>query len=120
MPVLHLQLSTSISDEIRHQIQCTLTEVIASVMDKPIRDVMVIADKYHICMGGDFNPAVFIDIKCVGGLHTEIARILCTKIGSVLNNLAGIELSRMYFNFSLVSSEHAWRFIDGIAVSAAK
>jgi hypothetical protein len=120
MPVLHLQLGTSISNETRHQIQCTLTQVIASVMDKPIRDVMVIVDMYHICMGGDFTPAAFIDIKCVSGLHTEIVQRLCTEIGSVLNNLADIELSRIYFNFSLVSAEYAWRFIDGVAVSAAK
>ena len=116
MPVIQICLNVDLNKEEKKLLLESLTSLIASTMDKPKKNVMVLHSFREIIMGGEFDPAAFIDFRCLSGLNPSNTKSLCEGISMLLKSIAFIDASRINVNFFEVNDEHAWSFVDGVAI----
>ncbi|MBN1887125.1 MAG: hypothetical protein JW850_04015 [Thermoflexales bacterium] len=117
MPVVQINLNVALAEQDKHDLLLSASRLVSEVLEKPLCDVMVSLTTADFVMAGSFDPAAFVDLRCLSGLQVEGAtKRLCQGLLEVLRRLIPIDSSRVYINFAEVCPEYAWRFREGAAV----
>lgn len=116
MPVIQIGANIDLDLEDKRQLLISMAQLISSVMNKPLSDVMVLYSYNDLIMAETSEPAVFVDIRCISGLSVLVSRQICEGLYKLLNKITSIDSSRFYANFHEVGKEYAWRFKNDIAV----
>jgi phenylpyruvate tautomerase PptA (4-oxalocrotonate tautomerase family) len=117
MPVVQISLNVALAEQEKHDLLLSIARLVSEIMEKPIRDVMVSLTTADFVMEDSFDPAAFVDLRCLSGLQVEgVTKRLCEGLLDALRRLVPMDSSRVYIHFSEASPEYAWRFLDGVAV----
>ena len=117
MPIVQISMNAALVEQERQALLFSVARLVSDVMVKPIRDVMVSLAEADFVMGGNVEPAAFIDFRCLSGLQVDgVMERLCGDMLGILQRYVPIDPSRVYVNFFQVSPEYAWRFRDGVPV----
>jgi phenylpyruvate tautomerase PptA (4-oxalocrotonate tautomerase family) len=117
MPVVQIRCNIPLEEDTKKRILSSVIQLVATEMQKPGCDVMVLFSTMDmILMGDSFDPAIFIDFRFVTDIGFNTAVILCEEFYRIFKVETEIEASRIYVNFIKVDPAHAWRFIGGSAV----
>ena len=101
MPLLKITLSAADeTGELRDTLLAEGTRIVAEVLGKSPRYVMVVCESEAIALGGSREPAAFLDVRAIGGLdedtNAELTRALC----DLLHDTAGIATDRVFATFT--------------------
>jgi hypothetical protein len=117
MPIVQVKINLELDTEKKNELILSVSHLVADIMEKPFSDIMVMYSYSDIVMAGSFEPAAFIDFRCISGLNHMVSKSICEGILSVFKRLMiQIEESRIYINFFEVSKTCAWRFIGNFAL----
>jgi phenylpyruvate tautomerase PptA (4-oxalocrotonate tautomerase family) len=117
MPIVQISSNVALSTQERQDLLIPIAQLVSEAMEKPIQDVMVSFTAADFAMAGSFEPAAFIDFRCLSGLQADgmMAR-LCQGMLDILRQYAPVDPARVYINFFEVRPDSAWRFLDGVPV----
>ena len=109
MPLLKLQVSVPVSNDIRKQLLPAMSKIVSEGIGKPEKVVMVTIDEGSIMMSGEQAEAAFADIRSIGGLNRDVNSRISKKLCSLLDDLLGISPERVFVNFTdLAASNWGW------------
>ncbi len=104
MPLLKLQLSVGLKDDIKNKMLHDLSKMIAETFSKPEDYVMVIIDQGFFQMSGSEGNAAFADFRGIGGINSKtIARFSQVFCNYLLETLS-IPKNRVYINFTDIAA----------------
>jgi len=106
MPLLKLETTVSLTDEIRATLLPALSRIVAETIGKPEEYVMVTANQVYILMSGKPGDAAFVEVRSIGGLDGTVNRQLSQNICHLLNQSLGVPAKRVYLNFTDVQGEN--------------
>ena len=106
MPLLKLETTVVISEAKRQALLASLSKIVAEIIGKPERYVMVAAGQAAMQMSGNPGDAAFVDVRSIGGLTDGVNRKLSQKICQLLHDALGIPPNRIYLNFTDVKASH--------------
>jgi phenylpyruvate tautomerase len=104
MPLLKLETTTALSDGQRQQLLASLSRIVADTIGKPEQYVMVTAGQAAILMSGKPGDAVFVDVRSIGGLTSDVNRKLSQQVCKLLQDSLAIPPDRVYLNFTDVKA----------------
>ena len=120
MPIIQIKNNSELSKEEIRSLQKDVVSIVSRTLNKPEDDIQVLYFRTDIWMANSDQSAACIDIRFVSGLNNEIATHLCERLGTLLQKVIDIDLSRLYINFFDIPQEHAWRFKNGTPVCPPK
>lgn len=110
MPLLKLDTSVALSDEMKRDLLPKLSKIVAETIGKPEEYVMVTIGSSAILMSGRSGDAAFVDIRSIGGLSQNVNRQLSQKICLLLKDSLGLAADRTFLNFTDVdASNWGWK-----------
>jgi phenylpyruvate tautomerase PptA (4-oxalocrotonate tautomerase family) len=100
MPLLKLQLSIEIKDDLKKKVLHDLSKKIAETFSKPENYVMVVIEQGFFQMSGTEGNAAFGDFRGIGGINSKttvkFSQVLCDYLMETLS----IPKNRVYINFT--------------------
>ncbi len=100
MPIIQIKMNTALGSEEKNKLLTSISQLVANVMEKLPCDIMIMYSYCDIFMGGSFEPAAFVDFRCVSGLNHKVSKSICECILDKLKEVSeNIEASRVYVNF---------------------
>ncbi len=105
MPLLKLETNVGITEEKRNALLASLSKVVAETLGKPEQYVMVSVSNAAMVMSGKAGPAVFGDLRSIGGLGKEANKKIAQKLTKALQEGLGVSPERVYLNFADVAAE---------------
>jgi phenylpyruvate tautomerase len=106
MPFLRMTLSADLSDSTRDRLLTGGSTLVAEVLGKPERYVMVTVSQAPLLFGGDNSPAAFVELRSIGGLGPETNQTLSQRLCELIDQSAGIPKERTFLNFVDVPRSH--------------
>jgi len=100
MPLLKLDTSVALSDEMKRDLLPKLSSLVAETIGKPEDYVMVAISSSAILMSGKPGDAAFVDIRSIGGLSSNVNQQLSKKICTLLKDSLGLSQDRVFLNFT--------------------
>ena len=98
MPVLSIQTNVSIED--KDAFLKTASSLVADALSKPEGYVMIhVSDNQTMSFAGTTAPLAYVELKSLG-LMEQQTKDLSKKVSSLLNYELGIDVSRVYIEFS--------------------
>ena len=104
MPLLKLETTVALSEDIRKGLLASLSKTVAGAIGKPEQYVMVTISQAAMMMSGKTGDAAFVDIRSIGGLSGEVNRKLSQQVCKLLSDSLGIPADRVYLNFTNVDA----------------
>ncbi len=101
MPMINLNCSCPIPDTLLKN----LSSIVAETIGKPEQYVMAVGSHADVMMGGTSDPAVYVDIKSIGGLSSKVNKDLSKKICTLLFSVLKIPAERVYITFTSFSGD---------------
>jgi len=111
MPLIKLQVATSVPEEKKTAIVGAASKVVADAMGKPETYVMAILDDCGVAaLGGTVCPAAFVDIRGIGGVDGARNASVSKGICDLLQQELGIEPDKVYLNFiDIPAANWGWK-----------
>ncbi len=110
MPLLKLQTSVPISDDLRPTLLANCSRILAQVTGKPEAVTMVVLEKGEFLMGGKPGHGAFVDIRGIGGLTADVNRRISEKLCDLLVKELGMSSERIYITFTEVAASNwGWK-----------
>jgi phenylpyruvate tautomerase len=100
MPLLKLDTSVALSDEMKRDLLPRLSKIVAETLGKPEDYVMVTINSSAILMAGKPGDAAFVDIRSIGSLSLAVNQQLSKNICTLLKDSLGIAPHCVFLNFS--------------------
>jgi hypothetical protein len=117
MPIVQINLNVALAEQEKQALLLSVAGMVSDVMAKPFADVMVSLTITDFVMAGNFEPAAFVELRCLSGLDVAgTTKLLCEGLLANLQQHVAINPARVYINFVEACPEYAWRFCDGVAV----
>ena len=104
MPLLKLETTVALTDEMRQALLASLSKALAEATGKPEQYVMVTASQVAMQMAGKPGDAAFVDIRGIGGLSGDVNGRLSQKLCRLLNESLGVPQNRIYLNFTEIEA----------------
>jgi phenylpyruvate tautomerase len=104
MPLLKLETTVPLSAERQSALLASLSKIVAETIGKPEQYVMVTIHPASIVMSGKPGDAAFADVRSIGGLSSEVNRLLAQKVCKLLKDSVGVPPDRVYLNFTEVKA----------------
>ena len=104
MPLLKLETTVALSEAKQRALLASLSKLVAESIGKPEQYVMVAVHQSPILMSGKEGDAAFVDIRSIGGLSSDVNRLLTKRVCELLNQHLGISPDRTYINFTDVEA----------------
>jgi phenylpyruvate tautomerase len=99
MPLLKLDTSVALSDEMKRDLLPKLSKIVAETLGKPEDYVMVTIHCSAILMAGKPGDAAFVDVRSIGGLSLAVNKQLSKNICTLLKESLGVSPNCIYLNF---------------------
>ncbi len=110
MPLVKIDTSAQLTVEIKQQIVAELSKLVAQTIGKPEQYVMVTIAPAQIMLSACSEPAVFADVRSIGGLTSAVNGELCKGICDIFKRHAAIPAERVYANFTEIAPANwGWR-----------
>ena len=110
MPLLKLDTSVALSDEMKRDLLPKLSKLVAETVGKPEDYVMVTLGSAAILMSGKSGDAAFVDIRSIGGLSHNVNRQLSQKVCALLKDSLGLSPDRIFLNFTDIDAANwGWK-----------
>lgn len=109
MPVCYLQTNVSLDESARTNFLTTLSQLVASELNKPESYVMVRAEfEATMTFAGSSEPCVYCELSSLG-LESIIHSTLAKTFSEFLAQNLGLDLNRIYIRFEAPPRTHfAW------------
>ncbi len=111
MPLIKLEVA-NVSDEQAKNLLPALSKMLAEITGKPEKYVMATVSNMASMMAGTTGPAVFADIRGIGGLTPSVNRMLSQALCTLLKEKLQIPPDRVYMTFTEVPATN-WGFNGG-------
>lgn len=102
MPMIKLNTSVEIPQELIGE----LSAIIAEIIGKPEKYVMVVVAPADLMMSGTAEAAIYAEVKSIGGLGAVVNHEITLKVCDMLNDRLGISAERIYITFADVAADH--------------
>lgn len=110
MPLLKLDTSVALSDEMKRDLLPKLSRLVAETIGKPEDYVMVTISSSAILMSGKPGDAAFVDIRSIGGLSKNVNQQFSNKICALLKDSLGLAADRVFLNFTDINAPNwGWK-----------
>lgn len=110
MPLLKLDTSVALSDEMKKDLLPKLSKIVAETIGKPEDYVMVAIGSSAMLMSGQPGDAAFIDVRSIGGLSHKVNQQLSQKVCNLLKDSFGLSPDRIFLNFTDVNASNwGWK-----------
>lgn len=111
MPLIKLQVATTIPDDKKNAILAGASKVVAEATGKPETYVMaMLEDDAVASLGGTVCPAAFADVRGIGGIGGSTNAAVSKGICDLLQQELGIEPDKVYLNFTDVPGQNwGWK-----------
>lgn len=105
MPLLKLRTNVSIASDKVTELMSDFSQCLANETGKPERYVMVEIDaQRNMLFGGSPEPLAYVECKSIG-LSSGQASSLSKSISQILHSQLGIDIDRVYIEFSNCPAE---------------
>lgn len=105
MPMINVKCSCDIPQSVLKE----LSAITAETIGKPLQYVMAAGNHADVILAGSAEPAAFVEVKSIGGLTSEVNKILSQKICTLLENKLYIPAARTYITFqSFAADSWGW------------
>lgn len=110
MPFMSLQTNVDLSEDKKNNLLKGLSEIITEKTGKPEKYCMISVVNSAINMSGNLiEPAVYCDIKAIGGFNATSCREMSEAVTAFLNEECGISSDRIYITFTdVMPSRWGW------------
>ncbi len=99
MPLLKIQVNTTISGEQAEALLSQGTALVVNEMNKPREYVQVVLEPdTAIAFAGTREPSAFVELRSLG-LPEDLAKLLSEKICALLESELAIPPARVFINF---------------------
>lgn len=98
-------VSVKYNGQVPESVQAELSAIITRTMGKPEQYVMVVAEQAAVRLGGTADPAVFVEVRSIGGLSASINRALSQKICALFEAELHVPQGRTYITFESFSAD---------------
>lgn len=113
MPIINITMNASLNEDKKKFMLTSIVHLVATLMGKPKKDVMVIHSFRDMIMANSSDVAAFVDLRFLSMFNMKVYEDLCSGILEILKGVINIDPARLYINFIEVSETNAWRFLDG-------
>ena len=101
MPLIRVQLATTLDKEQQASLMKSLSATVASALGKPEGYMMVVLEPgLPMLMGGQAGPAAFFEVRSVGTISGQQAAHLSDSVGALLSKATGVPAGRIYSNYT--------------------
>lgn len=107
MPLIKVQASVDIPEDKKKALLSDLSRMTAKTIGKPEQYVMAIVEHSAVWLGGKDAPAVFAEVRSIGGLNGSVNENIARELCELLKARLGISPDRVYINFIDVPAS-AW------------
>ena len=99
MPMIRVQLSTSVDEGTKTSLMQSLSKAVAGGLGKPESYMMVVLEpETAMLMAAQGDPAALVEIRSVGSISPDQARKLSATVSEIIAS-TGISADRIYSNF---------------------
>jgi phenylpyruvate tautomerase len=100
MPLLRLQVSSSINQDDQQALMAQLSQGVARTLNKPESYMMVVLEpEMQMLMAATQDPCALAEVRSIGTISPAQARQLSQLLCTVLHQELGIAPDRTYCNF---------------------
>lgn len=100
MPMLKIQTNTPVTGDNRESLAATASSVVADMLGKPERYVMVsIEENPAMLFGGSDAPLAYLELKSIG-LPDSRTSEFSTRLAKLLEDQLGLPADRVYIEFA--------------------
>lgn len=100
MPLVKLETSQSMSDEVKSSLLAGLSEIAASAIGKPMAYVMSSVSESAMSMAGEEGDTAFVSVHSIGGLNQKVNRDITKRVCALLEEKLKIPADRVYISFN--------------------
>ncbi len=112
MPLIKLDVPDSVANEQIEKLLPAVSRLLAEITGKPEKYVMATAGRMTSLMAGKSGPAVFADVRGIGGFTPEVNGKLAKALCHLFEKLLQIPPDRVYITFTDVPASN-WGFNGG-------
>lgn len=110
MPLMKLLVCTPVPAEKKEKLLLASSKIIARLTGKPEGYVMVTIEHGVGSMAGKTAPAVFADVRAIGGLSGKVNAQISEEICDLLRQELDIKPENVYLNFTEVAAQNwGWK-----------
>ena len=106
MPLIKITVNVDLPENQQQALLAALSRTLAEVTHKPEGYCMVTCTRAAVLFAGRPGPAVFVDVRGIGGLSREVNQQLTEQLGAQLKKALGVPSDRMYITFTDVPADH--------------
>jgi len=104
MPLIRIETSVAVTHEMESAFLSAVSKMLSECTGKPEEYVMVTLIRAPVLMAGDSQPAVFADIRAIGGLTPEVNRQLSKRFCELMSKWFNVAGKSVYMNFTDVNA----------------
>ena len=113
MPLIKLQIATTVPEDKKKIVLAAASRIVADATGKPETYVMaMVEDDAVASLGGTVCPAVFADVRGIGGLDGSVNAAISKEICALLLAELQIEPDKVYLTFTDVAAQN-WGWNSG-------
>lgn len=102
MPQIRITTTAQLDEDRKLVLLKSVSKTVSHITGKREALIMVFVDDACGIMGGSPDPAVFIDVRAVSGLHDDVNEALSSALCDVILEHAGVPPQRTFLNFTNV------------------
>lgn len=104
MPFLKIETSALLNDEKIKYVSNESSRIIARILRKPERYVMVALSPASMLMSATRDPTAFCDLRNVGDLSADVCAALSSELCTLLSAELHLAPARIYLNFTEIDA----------------
>lgn len=104
MPLLKVSTSVAFDRQTVRELMLAASKELAEATGKPETYMMVVVDQAAICMDRAEGPAVYADLRAIGGLTGGVPREVTKRLCALFESRLGVPPGRVYITFTDVQA----------------
>ena len=109
MPLIQLTVNTPLDANRKTTVMRGITDAVAEVTGKPCRAIMVTLREEAVMMNETEEPAAFVSVRAIGGLHDAVNDRLTKAFSDHLTATLAIPRNRIFVTFTNIRGyEWGW------------
>lgn len=117
MPVISIKSNITISPEKRMSLFIKLANQISKIVSKDPKMIMISYNQQSMYVAESQDNCAFVEAQNIGGFSKEQCSDMCLCIYHLFQEFSSISTDRIFFSFSKVQENGAWKFLNNKPVS---
>ena len=106
MPHVRITTTESLNDDRKLPLLTSVSQTVSRITGKREALIMVFVDDACGILGGSPDPAAFVDVRAIGGLHDDVNEALSAALSELISEHADIPPDRIFLNFTNLRGYH--------------